>query len=209
MEVRVIEVSYSDMPTEKINKTDSLPKRFEGVCVVTTDGGRQLRVEVEAETTPAGPALKSLRIEPADPDQHIRTEDVRVPSGTILEQVAKHVSYRETVPARGSVLEYVADHSMERANATSESRIYRRAHGDEMEGVAIDWESLRARPGKLSRSHYQWWAEAYREVLETTKHPIKELHERTGVPKSTIGRYIVKARDSGLLPPTTRGKAKG
>lgn len=209
MEVKVHRVSYSEMPTETIGKNTTAPSKFKGVCSVVTDDGKKLRVEVEAETTSAGPALKSLRVEPADPDQHLRSEDVRVPSGTILEQVTKYVTYRETVPPEGSALEWVVNHARDRRGGTTRGRSYRRTSSDEMESIEIDWESLRARPGKLDRAFYRSWAEAYKEVLKTTKHPIKELHKRTNKPESTIGRYIVKARRLDLLPPTTGGKAKG
>jgi hypothetical protein len=208
MDIKVLSVSYSEVPTERITKNVTAPRKFKGVCAVTTDDGKHLRVEVEAETTSTGPALRSLQVEPADQSQHLRSQDVRVPVGTILEQIAKHVTYRETAPPNGSTLEFVASHARDRLGGTTQGKIYRRTSGGEMESIEIDWERLRARPGKLDRAHYKSWAKAYKEVMKTTKRPIKKLHERTGIPKSTIGRYIVKARVMGLLPRTTDGKAQ-
>ena len=208
MKVKVLSVSYSEVPTERISKNFIAPKKFEGVCVVTTRDGKRLLVEVEAVTTSAGPALKTLRVEPADPDQHLRSGDVRVPTGTILEQVVKHAAYRETVPPTGSVLEYLTDRSRDSLGEGAQGKIYRRTSHDEMEAIEVDWERIRARPGKLDLAHYRSWAEAYKKVMETTTRPIEALHELTGIPKSTIGRYIVKAREMELLPPTNKGEAK-
>jgi hypothetical protein len=69
-------------------------------------------------------------------------------------------------------------------------------------------------PGKVhSPEHWQRIAEMYREADRAGRNPTKEIYERLieagdDVAYSTVATWIARCRQMGMLPKTTKGKAK-
>lgn len=50
-------------------------------------------------------------------------------------------------------------------------------------------------------------AKVYLEACEAGQWPTKAVTEHFGYSRSTLNKYVIKARQAGLIPPTTTGKA--
>ena len=66
--------------------------------------------------------------------------------------------------------------------------------------------SSRSRRNIVSDELLQRVAHVYREAIKTRRPPKKAVQASEGVSEATAGRYIMRARERGLLGQTTRGK---
>jgi hypothetical protein len=75
---------------------------------------------------------------------------------------------------------------------------------------AEPWAEPRlGRPVNLDGSHYRAVAQAYSSALAAGKSPLVAVERQWTVPRPTASRWIAAARSAGLLPPTSRGRARG
>lgn len=75
---------------------------------------------------------------------------------------------------------------------------------------AKPWAEPRlGRPVNLDGSHYRAVAQAYSSALVAGKSPLVAVERQWTVPRPTASRWIAAARSAGLLPPTSRGRARG
>jgi hypothetical protein len=65
------------------------------------------------------------------------------------------------------------------------------------------------RPVSLGESHYREVARIYSSALAAGKPPLVAVKEQCFVTRPTASRYVAAARSAGLLPPTSRGRARG
>jgi hypothetical protein len=66
----------------------------------------------------------------------------------------------------------------------------------------------RGRPVSLTAEHYAQVAEIYRAAVPSGA-PVQAVADHYTTSPGTAARWVGKARTLGLLPPTTRGKARG
>lgn len=69
----------------------------------------------------------------------------------------------------------------------------------------------RGAPGRkpmYGREHYQQVADIYRDAHTKGQPPTKTVAAFFNLSSSAAGKHVAKARSMGLLPPTSRGKAK-
>ena len=90
---------------------------------------------------------------------------------------------------------------------TAEAEVARRREAREK---PVDWfaEGLATtRRGRYGPEHFQAVADVYTEGIAQGLDPYSEIRERWPASKSTVAKWISRARhDFGFLPPTTRGR---
>jgi hypothetical protein len=85
--------------------------------------------------------------------------------------------------------------------------LYRRLFGL-ADDLPASFERRRPGPKGYSREHFEDVAQAYRRALaEAPSAPVKTLAKQLGYSEATVRRWIQRARDMGLLGPSTAGKA--
>lgn len=81
---------------------------------------------------------------------------------------------------------------------------------DGARAFAEPWaERSPGRPMYLGESHYREVAQIYSSALAAGKPPLVAVKEHCFVTRPTASRYVAAARSAGLLPPTSRGRARG
>lgn len=69
---------------------------------------------------------------------------------------------------------------------------------------------LAATPGRYGRDHYEAVAAVYRSAVTQGLEPYAAIRARWPASKSTIAKWVARARhEFGLLPATSRGRAAG
>lgn len=74
-----------------------------------------------------------------------------------------------------------------------------------------DWSKEQQRP-RLGEDHYRLVAEVYSMALDAGNRPLRAVMQHPGLgptSKPTASRWVARAREVGLLPPTDRGRARG
>jgi len=101
----------------------------------------------------------------------------------------------------------VVKDSRRRLLETAEAEAARRRDAGEK---PVDWfaEGLATtRRGRYGPEHFTAIADVYTEALAQGLDPYNEIRKRWPASKSTIAKWVSRARhDFGLLPPTTRGR---
>jgi hypothetical protein len=67
--------------------------------------------------------------------------------------------------------------------------------------------SARSMPGWVAEDFARRVAAAYRFYLPQTAHPAKAIADDSGLPVTTVRRWIQEARDLGVLTKGTKGRA--
>jgi antitoxin (DNA-binding transcriptional repressor) of toxin-antitoxin stability system len=81
---------------------------------------------------------------------------------------------------------------------------------DSARAAAEPWAERRpGRPVKLDDSHYREVAQVYSSALAAGKSPLVAIERQWPVTRPTVSRWVAAARSAGLLPPTSRGRARG
>jgi hypothetical protein len=100
----------------------------------------------------------------------------------------------------------VFDQAMPYDRATGKARLV--PHDDRR---ALFREGARRRTrSRITRDRLEEVADVYRSALgEGSTHPVEVVRDKLGIGSaSTAAKYVMRAREAGLLPPTTRGKAQ-
>jgi hypothetical protein len=86
---------------------------------------------------------------------------------------------------------------------------------DEIGGEPLTWghdygfsKPRRGRPPEYGPEHFAEVARVYREAYADNKAPTRAVARHFSVSHSAAGKWVARCRDLGLLPPTTRGKAR-
>jgi hypothetical protein len=81
---------------------------------------------------------------------------------------------------------------------------------DSARASAKPWRDHRSgRPVELGESHYGEVAQIYSSALAAGRSPLIAIERHWTVSRPTASRWIAAARSAGLLPPTSRGRARG
>lgn len=77
-------------------------------------------------------------------------------------------------------------------------------------GVVEAWEpKARGRPRIYGPEHFAEVARVYREADARSRTPTRAVARHFGVSQAAAAKWVARCRELGLLPPTTRGKARG
>lgn len=125
-----------------------------------------------------------------EPETAVTSVAVRLPLGALLARVLSDYSH-------------VSDLIAKSPNASDELR----ASVGEHQAVVDSSPIRRGRSPLYGVPHYTRVARIYADAMAGGNPPTLAVAEWANVHKSTAANWVARARDLGLLPPTTRGRA--
>lgn len=116
---------------------------------------------------------------------------------------------RDPAPITAELWRSVPVRAVIEAERRSLAKELRASSDPRLRKIAESWARPRPRVGVLRRGDHERVATVYRDALRRGDNPTQAVARAFHLSTSAAAKRVARAREHGLLPPTTRGKAAG